>query len=81
MKPENFLIDKEGHVKLTDFGLSKGHISQARMESLRQKLIDLQDAKLGRYTLSERKSFCRSYKNDQTTRVRSSGYHFENLLT
>lgn len=28
MKPENILLDAEGHVKLTDFGLCKEHIQE-----------------------------------------------------
>jgi serine/threonine protein kinase len=27
LKPENFLIDHRGHLKLTDFGLAKGAVS------------------------------------------------------
>lgn len=29
VKPENILIDSEGHVRLTDFGLSKGGLEQS----------------------------------------------------
>jgi serine/threonine protein kinase len=28
VKPENILIDSEGHVRLTDFGLSKGGLEE-----------------------------------------------------
>ena len=38
LKPENFLIDAGGHVKLTDFGLSRGALSSTVIESLRVKV-------------------------------------------
>ena len=38
LKPENFLIDAQGHMKLTDFGLCKGAISETIMTSLKNKV-------------------------------------------
>ena len=62
LKPENFLIDSQGHLKLTDFGLSKGQLASARVESLKEKLIVAKDAKLVKYTSLERKSFHQSLR-------------------
>ncbi|KAF8004596.1 hypothetical protein HF325_000053 [Metschnikowia pulcherrima] len=39
----NFLIDQKGHIKLTDFGLAAGTVSNDRIESMRVKLASLQD--------------------------------------
>ncbi|KAG0345561.1 hypothetical protein BG004_003585 [Podila humilis] len=41
LKPENFLIDETGHVKLTDFGLSKGQLAESRIEAMKEKLEKL----------------------------------------
>lgn len=38
LKPENFLIGADGHIKLTDFGLSSGILAGDRIESMRLKL-------------------------------------------
>ncbi|KAJ1558106.1 serine/threonine-protein kinase dbf2, partial [Nowakowskiella sp. JEL0078] len=38
LKPENFLIDSTGHVKLTDFGLSRGTLSKDCIDALKVKL-------------------------------------------
>ncbi|KAL8679682.1 MAG: hypothetical protein Q9186_004044 [Xanthomendoza sp. 1 TL-2023] len=41
LKPENFLVDGNGHVKLTDFGLAAGMLSPGKLESMRIKLEEV----------------------------------------
>ncbi|KAF8977575.1 hypothetical protein BGZ46_007266, partial [Entomortierella lignicola] len=44
LKPENFLIDHTGHIKLTDFGLSKGQLAESRIEAMKAKLKEVKDS-------------------------------------
>ncbi|KAL1916995.1 uncharacterized protein VTP21DRAFT_5193 [Calcarisporiella thermophila] len=46
LKPENFLIDYSGHLKLTDFGLSKGSLSSKHLSTLRSKFEAIKNQKL-----------------------------------
>ncbi|KAJ1930604.1 serine/threonine-protein kinase dbf2 [Tieghemiomyces parasiticus] len=67
LKPENFLIDATGHVKLTDFGLSKGHLSTQRVEALRSKLEAVKNNQIIYRTSEEKRSFYRSLHREELT--------------
>ncbi|KND00046.1 AGC/NDR protein kinase [Spizellomyces punctatus DAOM BR117] len=64
LKPENFLIDASGHLKLTDFGLSRGALSPAVVESLRVKLDKVKDMPLTHLSTAERRSIHKSIRRE-----------------
>ncbi len=62
LKPENFLIDSNGHIKLTDFGLAAGSVSKERIESMKIKLNDVKDLQVPSRSIKERQFIYRSLR-------------------
>ncbi|KAI8820183.1 kinase-like domain-containing protein, partial [Fimicolochytrium jonesii] len=64
LKPENFLIDATGHLKLTDFGLSRGALSPSIMDCLKEKLDKLKDTPLTHRSIADRRSIHKSLRRE-----------------
>ncbi|KAJ3122402.1 hypothetical protein HK098_002888 [Nowakowskiella sp. JEL0407] len=64
LKPENFLIDASGHVKLTDFGLSRGILSQECIDALKTKLERIKSAPFVPKTVEEKINIYKSVRRD-----------------
>lgn len=63
LKPENFLVDSTGHVKLTDFGLATGALNPMKIESMRNKLDQVKgDEHLVMRSTLERRTVYRSVR-------------------
>ncbi|KAL8859844.1 MAG: hypothetical protein Q9178_003677 [Gyalolechia marmorata] len=77
LKPENFLVDGNGHIKLTDFGLAAGMLSPGKLESMRIKLEEVGNMSVPfgnpteQRTADERREGYRSLRNREVNYAKS----------
>jgi len=62
MVKQNFLIDPSGHIKLTDFGLAAGALNPGKIESLKNKLAEVEEKELIYRSTIEMKSIYKSIR-------------------
>ncbi|KAL8949609.1 MAG: hypothetical protein Q9222_004294 [Ikaeria aurantiellina] len=74
LKPENFLIDGNGHVKLTDFGLAAGMLSPVKLESMRIKLEEVGNTSVPFGSPMEQRSAAERREGYRTLRDREVNY-------